>query len=71
MSDADSPGKAIRLRANNANNATKIDEAMTCAKAHADFRRPIGCVLLTESAKVELHTRFAKVKCSCAMSAHN
>src|ERR1700726_4351161 len=62
MADANSPGKATRLRANNANIATKIDEAMTCAKARAGFRRPIGCVLLAESAKVKLHTRFAKVK---------
>ena len=38
MADANSPGKAVGLRANHADIATEIDEAVTHAKVGADLR---------------------------------
>jgi hypothetical protein len=52
MTDANSPGKAVGLRADNADITAEIDEAVPCAKVGADFRCPLGCVFFAEAAKI-------------------
>ena len=62
MPDADSPGLPVGLRADNANIAAQIDEAVTRAKIKAYFRGAIGCIFLSKAAEIELHTGFSEVK---------
>src|SRR5487761_2334538 len=62
MADADSPGLAVGLRANDANIATQIDQAVTHAKVGADLCGSTGRIFLAQAAKIQLHAGSAKVK---------
>lgn len=60
IADTDPPWLAVGLRADHADVAAKIDEAVPRLHLVADFRRAIGRIFLAEPAEVELHAGLRK-----------